>query len=231
MEIIPIGKALEIAKEKTVTLVIGDIKLNITCTPEYLRELGIGFLVSEGIAINEKFDVEVEGDLINVKSINLANEKDLAIFKVRTSGSPGILKSGDKLPKVTVGEKFTLAECQKAQKYLDTEWYSKTRGYHSAAIIGKNGRISQAYDVGRHNAIDKVIGMAIDKNVDFGKVFLLVSGRISEGMVTKCVRSGISLIVSKAAILDSGIAKSIETGVSAVSFATRIAIKGEALII
>lgn len=73
--------------------------------------------------------------------------------------------------------------------------------------------------------------MGIEKNINFGTVFLLVSGRISEGMVAKCVRCRIPLLVSKAAILDSAIMKCIETGLSAVSFTTGIVVKGEALTI
>ena len=50
MEIIPLGKTLETAKEKMVTLVVGDMRFNIACTPDNLRELAIGFVVSEGLA-------------------------------------------------------------------------------------------------------------------------------------------------------------------------------------
>ena len=71
--------------------------------------------------------------------------------------------------------------------------------------------------------------MGVKEKVDFSRVFLLVSGRISQGMVAKCVRCRIPLLVSKAAILDSAIDKCFETGLSAVSFATGIAVKGEAL--
>ena len=80
-----------------------------------------------------------------------------------------------------------------------------------------------------YRRIDKTIGMAIGKDINFGRVFLLVSGRISEGMVAKCVRCRIPLLVSKAAILDSAIGKCIETGLSAVSFTTGIAVVGKAL--
>ena len=87
------------------------------------------------------------------------------------------------------------------------------------------------YDVGRHNAVDKAIGSALLKGVDFSKVFLLLSGRISRGMVMKCARVGIPLIASKAAILDSAIDVCEKSGVAAVSFATNIAIEGEALML
>lgn len=231
MEIINLGKALEIAKEKVVTLLVGDIRFNIACTPDNLRELAIGFVVSEGLAVAGRICARVEGDVVIVESPDLQYKLSSAVVKVRSSGSPGLLVSADKLPPVSVKHSFTLEECRNALKYLETDWYKRTRGYHSAALVAESGLISRAYDVGRHNAVDKAIGMGIERNVDFAKVFLLVSGRISEGMVTKCARCGIPLLVSKAAILDSAIEKCQEIGLSAVSFTTGIAVKGEALII
>jgi len=231
MEAISLGETLEIARERLVTLVVGDTRFNISCTPENLRELGIGFLITEGLVTDDRICVEVEGDVISVKSANLGYELSPAAFKVRSSGSPGVFRAAEKLPTVSVEEKFTLEECRNALQYLETDQYKRTRGYHSAALVGKNGLISRACDVGRHNAIDKVIGMGIEADVKLKQAFLLVSGRISEGMVAKCVRCGVPLLVSKAAILDSAIEKCMETGLSAVSFATGIALKGEALII
>ncbi|MBA7599571.1 Sulfur carrier protein FdhD [subsurface metagenome] len=205
MEIVTLGKTLEIAKEKMVTLMVGDIRFNITCTPDNLRELAIGFVVSEGLAAPGRICVRVEGDVIIVESANLQHRPSPTVVKVRSSGSPGLLVSTDKLPAVSVERNFTLEECRNALKYIETDWYKRTRGYHSAALVAKSGTISRAYDVGRHNAVDKAIGMGIERNVNCARVFLLVSGRISEGMVTKCARCGIPLLVSKAAILDSAI--------------------------
>jgi len=230
MEIISLGETLEIPRERLVTLVIGDIRFKIACTPENLRELAIGFLISEGLVVEDRICVKVEGDVVNVKSANLGCKLNPTAFKVRLSDLLGVLRPAEKLPTVSAGEKFTLEECSNALEYLETEWYKRTRGYHTTALVGKNGVISKAYDVGRYNAIDKAIGMGIEKHINFGRVFLLVSGRISEVMVAKCVRCSIPLLVSKAAIYDSAIRKCMETGLSAVSFATGIAVKGEALL-
>lgn len=53
------GKTLEIAKEEQITLIINEEPYHIMCTPEYLKELVLGFLISEGFAtsLNEiEFD-------------------------------------------------------------------------------------------------------------------------------------------------------------------------------
>ncbi|MFP3909879.1 MAG: formate dehydrogenase accessory sulfurtransferase FdhD [Archaeoglobaceae archaeon] len=224
MDIIEFDDKLEIPRETLITIVAGDLSFNISCTPQDLEEMVIGFFLSEGLVENYDFNIEIESDTIHV-DVPVAPQE----LSLRSSGSPGIYRAGDKLPQVSAKVEFTLEECRNSLQHLEAEEYKKTRGYHIAALVDKGGMLVRAYDVGRHNAIDKVIGMGVKKNIEFGKVFLLVSGRISQGMVGKCVRIGIPLLVSKAAILDSAIEKCNETGLSAVSFATGIAIRGEAL--
>jgi FdhD protein len=228
MEIVPIGEKLEIPSETLVTIIAGEIRFNISCTPVNIEDLAVGFLVSEGLVKDfNEIELKVEGNVVRVLSdVNFTDE-----FRLRSSGSPGVFRVEEKLPKIKPVERFTIEECMNSLRYLETEEYRKTRGYHTAAIVGKDGMICRAYDVGRHNAIDKVVGMGVRKKVDLKRVFLVVSGRISQGMVAKCARCGIPLLVSKAAILDSAIEKCFETGLSAVSFASGIAIKGEALIV
>lgn len=224
MEIIEFDDKLEIPQEARVTIVAGELSFNISCTPESLEEMVIGFFISEGLAKEYNFDVELTGDTVYIDAPVTAQELNL-----RSSGSPGIFRAENRLPQIVAEVNYTLEECRNALRYLEVEEYKRTRGYHIAALVDKEGLVVRSYDVGRHNAIDKVIGAGIKKNVDLGKVFLMISGRISQGMVAKCVRVGIPLLVSKAAILDSAIEKCKETGLSAVSFATGIAIRGEAL--
>lgn len=225
MELVPINKPLEIPVERLVTINAGEVKFNISCTPVSLKELTVGFLVSEGLVEkSEKFDIKLDGLSIYIGAID-----SIQGFRLRSSGSPGVFRVVEDLPKVSGSERFSVEECRRSLEYLETQEYKKTRGYHTAALCGKGGLIHRAYDVGRHNAVDKVLGMGILSQVDFERVFLLVSGRISQGMVAKCVRCGIPLLVSKAAILDSAISKCEETGLSVISFATNIAVKGDSI--
>lgn len=226
MEIVEFDQKLEIPHEALVTIIVGELSFNISCTPQDLEEMITGFLLSEGLIEDNNLNIQIENNTIYVNA-PVATQK----LSLRSSGSPGIFRAVDKLPQVSGEARYTLEECRNALQYLEAEEYKKTRGYHIAALVDKEGMVVRAYDVGRHNAIDKVIGMGIKKKVELGKVFLLVSGRISQGMVAKCARAGIPLLVSKAAILDSAIEKCKYTGLSAVSFATGIAVRGEALTI
>ncbi len=221
-----LGKTLELAKESRITIIAGRTPYHLMCTPENLIELAVGFVISEGIAksLDEIEVSKIEDGIIYVKM-----DGNHSSTTITSSGCIGVFREREEIPKVKAGEKFTLQEVKNALQYLETEEYKRTRGYHTAVIISKNGIVSRMHDVGRHNAVDKAIGSSLLKGVDPGKVFLLLSGRISRGMVLKCARVGIPLIASKAAILDSAIEVCEKSGIAAVSFATNIAVEGEAL--
>ncbi|AGK61135.1 formate dehydrogenase family accessory protein FdhD [Archaeoglobus sulfaticallidus PM70-1] len=227
VDIIKSDNSLELAKEIEVTVYINGLPSHLMCSPNNLEELAIGFVVSEGLIDRDLVD-EIE---IHRKGNEIFVDVDANSFtlELRSSGCVGVFKKGEVLPPVEAKEKFSLDELKKALEYIDVEEYRKTRGYHSSAIVGKKGLIVRAIDVGRHNAVDKAIGMALRKNIDTSKVFLLISGRISRGIAAKAVRSGIPLVVSKASILDSAIDVCKKTGLSAVSFASDLIVKGDAI--
>lgn len=205
-----IGDPLEIAEEREITLVINGKTYRLACTPKMLKELAIGFTISEGLAKNvEGLKVEVSGNVVVVET-----DKEIGTSGCVAKGFEGRIES-----KV----KFRVDELRKFLGLLDIEEYKRTRGYHVALIVERD-RFFRAYDVGRHNAVDKAIGIALLNGANLSESFLLLSGRISLGIATKCLNAGIPLVVSKAAIFDSAIEFCERTGLSAVSFATNVAV-------
>jgi FdhD protein len=69
--------------------------------------------------------------------------------------------------------------------------------------------IAYANDIGRHNAVDKVIGKAIMDDVDnigkFEDKVLFITGRISSDILLKCIRARIPVLISRGAPFDSAI--------------------------
>jgi FdhD protein len=92
------------------------------------------------------------------------------------------------------------------QLNFKAELFRKTGGVHAAAIYKADGAlVAMAEDVGRHNAVDKVIGMAALNQTDFSGCFLALSGRLSGDVVFKASKVGLPIIGSLAAALSSGI--------------------------
>jgi len=76
--------------------------------------------------------------------------------------------------------------------------FKLTSGIHSAALFRINTIEPMIYieDIGRHNAVDNIVGWGFLRNIDFSKTFILTSGRVFLDSVIKVTKAGISIIVS-----------------------------------
>ncbi len=100
----------------------------------------------------------------------------------------------------------------------ESKLFRLTGGVHEAALFENEKLVAFAEDVGRHNAIDKVVGISIQSNVNFSYTVLVSSGRQPADMVLKAARMGIPIVVSKAAPIRSGIIAAEKTGITLVCF-------------
>ena len=87
----------------------------------------------------------------------------------------------------------------------DTPLYEKTNAAH-CCLLAYDGRVVyKCEDVGRHNAMDKVIGCAVADGLDLSRCSVYCSGRVPLDMLEKTVRSGIPVLVSHSAPTDASI--------------------------
>jgi len=102
--------------------------------------------------------------------------------------------------------------------------FDQTGGVHGAALFDQELNIQQLYeDIGRHNAVDKVIGalLALDKSFQKAPLWiLLVSGRISFEIVQKTIMAGISILVGVGAPSDLAIQAAKQFDLTLIGFAS-----------
>jgi|GEM_PF-2194397 FdhD protein len=122
--------------------------------------------------------------------------------------------------KVECNERWSLDEIEGSLKLIDLN--DPTKAHHTAVIVGKSGMIARAVDVSRHNAILKVIGRCL--NTDFSRVFLLVSSRVTFDVALSCYKAKIPVLVTKKAVTDLAIDLCRKTGITLVSFGSRIVV-------
>ncbi|ADI74877.1 formate dehydrogenase family accessory protein FdhD [Methanohalobium evestigatum Z-7303] len=212
--------SFSVAREENVELYINGSKIaSILTSPVDIKELAVGYVICEGIAdfadITRIYESKnrIDLEIVDVDSKSLS-------YELRSSGYMGI-SAKDYPTKIQSDVIFEPESIFSSQKFLESGIYRLTKGTHLAALINQNGElVTQAVDIGRHNAIDKVIGYSRLAGLDVSSLYLLSTGRQSNGMVLKCSRSGVSLLVTKSAPLDSGIETAKKTGLCLVGFAS-----------
>jgi FdhD protein len=213
-----------IAIETKIKILVNDIEIiSLSATPLHIKELVVGYILTENI-IKENFcpqEIEIieEKEEIKVK-IYSAGPLNLN-GKTLTSGCMSSFSFINELPesykdnfKIEIENLFLLfKDFQKK-----SELYKSTGCVHYAGLAEKEKIIFLAEDIGRHNAVDKVIGYAFLNKIPLKDKILLISGRISSEMVLKTGRWKIPIIVSKSAPTSLAIELAEKIGLTIIGF-------------
>ncbi len=97
--------------------------------------------------------------------------------------------------------------------------FRKTGGVHAAGLANKERILFYFEDIGRHNAVDKVVGKCLQNQVSCEDKMLLLTGRISSDIVAKASKSGIGIIVSRSAPTGLAVKNAQRLGITLVGFA------------
>ena len=215
-----------VAVEEPLEVRVGGQVLTVTMrTPGADLELAHGYLLAEGV-ITRRADVAsarycagavaqgpdgAVANTYNVLEIDLVNPSALVLDTVSrsvfTSSSCGVCGSSSieaiaaRVPPAGTANVARISPHQ-LPGMLDTlrvaqPVFAQTGGLHAAGLFRLDGGlIATAEDVGRHNAVDKVIGAALAAQWVMEDRLLLVSGRAGFELLQKCVMAGIPLLAA-----------------------------------
>lgn len=193
-------------------------------TPENLSELAVGFLLSEGILTDrEKFksvSADLEKALVNVYSEESADKERKVMYRVTSSGcaQSALLTKKVRPEDVRTDITFKADDLLAMMEELCLMSPRRNNGecVHGCGI-GNGGRLACVReDIGRHNAMDKLIGQAWLDQLPMHEMALFTTGRISYEMAMKASQSGVSVVVSRKSVTDSAIEIAEELGVTLV---------------
>jgi len=220
-----------VAAEGRITLTVnGEPLVSLLCTPRDLEAMAVGFLFSESLlsGFDALRSVTVVDDRVDVAADDLpADWRERVRVGTLASGcGRGVTFSVNLQRPVSPRKKphFVLRTGWLANmlKHFSrmSELFEKTGGVHSAALADLSGEIRFfAEDIGRHNAVDKIIGNAVIQAEPLDDKILLSSGRISVEIISKIVRAGIPVLVSRSAPTCMAVTMAEDHGVTLVGFA------------
>jgi len=220
----------EVAVEEPLEIRVDGEPLAVTMrTPGHDEELALGFLFGEGlitqlrkVGLTEDFaanTVEVEGPL----------EHDPGQRRFYTTSSCGVCGKGAleevavHSPPVPEGPVIRRSLLAHLPDLLEQPTFERTGGLHATGLFEPDGRLLIAReDVGRHNAMDKVIGRALmDGILPLGQRILCVSGRQSFELVQKAAVAGAPILVGVGAPSSLAISLAKDRGMTLCGFARR----------
>ncbi len=226
----------QVAEETPVAFLYNGVPhIVMLATPASLEELAIGFTMSEALVErrDEIVGIEVEhrSDAAEVHIAVTAEKFSRLLRRQRNltgrtgCGLCGIENVDDalRLPAaVCVGRKIDAIAMHAAIASLPAQqtFNASTGSIHAAAWVDATDHIvCVREDVGRHNALDKLIGALMQRGVDRSQGYVIITSRASYEMVLKCTTVGIPTLVAVSAPTALAIRLADKTGLTLIGFA------------
>jgi FdhD protein len=224
------GERDDVAVEEPLEIRVDGAPLAVTMrTPGHDEELALGFLLSEGliegvhsVGLTEDFAanvIEVEGPL----------RRDPGARRFYTTSSCGVCGKGAleevavDAPMAARGPRVPRRLLAALPDRLRQPAFTRTGGVHATGLFTADGELTLVReDVGRHNAMDKVIGRALLEGlVPLHRRILCVSGRLSFELVQKAAVAGAPILVGVGAPTSLAIELAADRGLTLAGFARR----------
>ena len=218
----------EVAVEEPLEIRVAREPLAVTMrTPGHDEELALGFLYGEGLIDGPRAAGPTDDLAANIIEVSGPPLREPMTRRFYTTSSCGVCGKGA-LEEVAVhsaplaaGPVLSRELVARLPERLDQPGFERTGGLHATGLFAPDGRlIHSREDVGRHNAMDKVIGRALlDGLLPLGECVLCVSGRLSFELVQKAAVAGAPLLVGVGAPSSLAIELAQDRGMTLCGFA------------
>jgi FdhD protein len=224
------GISDEVAVEEPLEIRVDGAPLAVTMrTPDHDEELALGFLYGEGL-ITEAHPVGLTEDFaVNTVEVTGPLVREPGARSFYTTSSCGVCGKGAleevavHAPMLPPGPTIPRALLADLPERLRQPGFARTGGLHATGLFTPDGELLLVReDVGRHNAMDKVIGRALqDGLLPLHAFVLCVSGRLSFELVQKAAVAGAPILVGVGAPTSLAVELAADRGLTLAGFARR----------
>jgi FdhD protein len=199
-----------VIEEKPVTLhVNGRELLTLLCAGHHLEEMAAGFCHAEGFLRSLEDLVAIEVDAV-AGAVHVRTRQDTSLAdrlrekRTVTSGcgkgsifyySLDALLGKPVVSSLRITPEQILARVE--DLHHQSETYRRTHGVHNTALAEPERIVLFRNDIGRHNAVDMIVGHGFLRGIPFGDKLLLTTGRLTSEILIKCAKVGIAVLVSR----------------------------------
>jgi FdhD protein len=222
------GRADAVAVEEPLEIRVDGEPLAVTMrTPGHDEELALGFLLGEGLIDGPRAAGPTADFAANTVEVSGPLLRDPGARRFYTTSSCGVCGKGAleevavASPPIGYGPLVPRSLLAALPERLAQPAFAKTGGLHATGLFDADGALTYAReDVGRHNAMDKVIGRALlDGLVPLKERILCVSGRLSFELAQKAAVAGAPILVGVSAPSSLAIALADDRGLTLCGFA------------
>jgi len=228
-----VNKEDRIVVEHPVTIKINDREFaTIVCSPEYIEDMAVGFLASEGVIPNyediKAISVQEEMGIVHIKTDRMYPFYEKLLNKRYITSCCGMSRQGfvfandaltaKKMTQIHVS--LTPKECFSLMEQMEqsADMFRQTGGVHNAALCTPTDIILSRMDIGRHNALDKIYGHCLKLKIPVRDKVIVFSGRISSEILLKVAKIGCEIVLSKSAPTELALTLAEELGITTVGF-------------
>ena len=191
------------------------LAMRIVCTPEYLDELVVGRLLTEGL-IRSPDDIEaIHICELGLRARVMLRREAMEQLSptdgntIETCCTDNRIMMRNRRREITPVRPLAWRKewvLQMTNRMRQEEpLYEETHAVHGCYLAIKDHILCCREDIGRHNAMDKAIGWACIQKIDLGQCLLFTTGRMPSDMVSKAICSGVPVLASKTYPSDLGI--------------------------
>jgi FdhD protein len=182
----------------------GEELATFMCTPRDLEAMALGFLANEGVIdrIEDVRHLRVSKQNSCVDVWLQDPSRELPQRRIITAGCGGGVTFDDLSQRYEPLQSDLMATTNQLaglmrQMHLGADLYQRARGIHTAVLTTPQQLLLQVEDIGRHNCLDKLRGLAMQQDIETRGRILISSGRISSEMINKARRLGTPIVCSR----------------------------------